>query len=120
MTEDGWEVEADPRHAELVIEQLGLSDDKGIGTPGLSGADEEDYEDDGPLVGEDVTRFRGVVARCNYLAADRPDCVFAVKECCREMSAPTTGSLRRLRRIGRYLKLHPRLMWKYELQREQF
>ena len=36
-TEEGWEIEADPRHAELVVEQLGLKDDKGIGTPGLSG-----------------------------------------------------------------------------------
>ncbi len=32
------------------------------------------------------------------------------------MSKPTTGSLRRLRRIGRYLKMHPRLVLKYETQ----
>ena len=31
-TEDGWEMEGDPRHAELVVEQLGLKDDKGNGT----------------------------------------------------------------------------------------
>ena len=30
-TEDGWEMEADPQHAELVVEQLGLKGDKGIG-----------------------------------------------------------------------------------------
>ena len=34
-TDGGWEIEADPRHAELVIEQPGLGDDKGIGTPGV-------------------------------------------------------------------------------------
>ena len=117
--DDGWEIEADPRHAELVIEQLGLNDDKGIGTPGVSGADEEDNDDDYALTGEDITRYRGVIARCNYLGSDRPDCLFAIKEGCREMSAPTTGSLRRLRRIGRYLKTHPRLVWKYRLQGEQ-
>ena len=33
-TKDGWEMEADPRHAELVDAQRGLKDDKGIGTPG--------------------------------------------------------------------------------------
>jgi len=82
----------------------------------VSGLDEEDTEEDVPLEGEDITRYRGVIARCNYLAADRPDCVFAVKEGCREMSKPTTGSLRRLRRIGRYLKMHPRLVWKYDMQ----
>ena len=48
-------MEADPRHAELIIEQLGLGDDKGTGTPGLSGADEDDKEDEVPLVGADIT-----------------------------------------------------------------
>ena len=32
-TKEGWEIEADPRHADLVVKQLGLKDDKGIGTP---------------------------------------------------------------------------------------
>ena len=35
------------------------------------------------------------------------------------MSSPTTGSLRRLRRIGRYLKKYPRLIWKYDMQAKQ-
>ena len=35
------------------------------------------------------------------------------------MSKPTTGSLPRLRRIGRYLKKYPRLVWKYHMQTEQ-
>ena len=98
-----------------MVEQLGI-EDKGVSTPGESGIDAEDTEEDVPLEGEDITRYRGVIARCNCLAADRPDCVFAIKEGCREMSKPTTGSLRRLRRIGRYLKMHPRLVWKYEMQ----
>ena len=68
----GWEIEADPRHAELVFEQLGIVD-KGVSTPGVSGSEEEDEDDDGPLVGEDITRYRGVIARCNYMATDRPD-----------------------------------------------
>ena len=96
----------DPRHAELVVEQLGI-EDRGVGTPGVSGVDEEDTEEDVPLEGEDITRYRGVTARCNYPAADRPDCVFTIKDECREMSKPTTGSLKRLRRIGRDLKMHP-------------
>ena len=35
------------------------------------------------------------------------------------MSSPTTGSLRRLMRIGRYLKNHPRLIWKFPMQSPQ-
>ena len=38
-TDAGWEVEADPRHAELVVEQLGI-EDKGVGNTGVSGIDE--------------------------------------------------------------------------------
>jgi hypothetical protein len=118
-TASGWEIEADPRHAELVIEQLGLDNDGGVATPGVSGAEEEDTDTDTPLVGDDITKYRGVIARCNYLGADRPDALFAIKEGCREMSKPTTGSLRRLRRIGRYLKKYPRLVWKFDMQDEQ-
>ena len=35
------------------------------------------------------------------------------------MSKPTTGFLRRLRRIGRYIKKHPRLVWKFDMQDAQ-
>ena len=115
---DGWEIEAGPRHAELVIEQLVLEQDSGVATPGVSGVDEEDLYTVVPLTGEDITRYRGAIARCNYLGADRPDALFAIKEGCREMSKPTTGSLRRLRRIGRYLKKYPRLVWRYPMQTE--
>ena len=41
-TEAGWEVEADPRHAELVIEQLGLDAEKAVATPWVLGSDEDD------------------------------------------------------------------------------
>ena len=70
------------RHAELVIEQLGLEGDSAVATPGVSGADEEDNDDDVLLVGEDIIRYRGVIARCNFLGADRPDALFAIKEGC--------------------------------------
>ena len=81
--------------------------------------DEDDLEEDAPPVGEDTTRFRGVIARCNYLGKDRLDAIFAIKEGRREMSSRTTVSLRRLRRIGRYLKRYPRLVWKFNMQAEQ-
>ena len=118
-TPDGWELEADPRHAELIIEQLGLGEDKGLGTPGVFGTDEDDKDDEVLLAGTDITQFRGVIARCNYLGSDRPDCQFAIKEGCREMSKPTMGSLRKLRHIGRFLKRHPRLVWHFDQQPEQ-
>ena len=93
-TATGWETEADPRHAELMIEQLGSSTEIMLDTPGSDGKDDADNDDDTDLVGEDITRFRGVAARGNYLSFDRPDMQYAIKEICREMSRPTTASLR--------------------------
>ena len=58
-TDVGWEIEAVPRHAELVVEQLGIVD-KGVSTPGVSGSEEEDEEDNVPLVGRispDIVEF---------------------------------------------------------------
>ena len=57
-TSDAREIEANPRHAELVVEQLGFKDDRGIRTPGLSGADEDNNEQDVPLKGADITSYR--------------------------------------------------------------
>ena len=66
--ERGWVLEADPRHSELVIEQLGLDDANGVITPGIR--EEEDVEEGGErsqqLEGNDITMVRRVAARCNY------------------------------------------------------
>ena len=117
-SEEGWTIEADPRHAELIVEQLGVEDTRAVVSPGIDGAEEEDNDEDVDIVGADLTRFRGVAARCNYLSFDRPDAQYATKEICREMSKPTTGSLRRLRRIGCYLKGARRLVWDFKMQDE--
>ena len=98
-TEAGYEVEADPRHSELVIQQLKLEGAKPLSSPGVDGA-EEDGPDDVALVGEQATQYRGIAARINYLSFDRPDVQFATKEVCRDMSCPSTGSWKRLEHIG--------------------
>ena len=116
MTPAGWETEADPRHAELIIEQLGLGNARRLDAPGSDGKDDADQEDDKDLEGADITKFRGVAARGNYLSFDRPDLQYAIKEICREMSKPTTASLRRLQRVGRYLLGKPRMVWKFGMQ----
>ena len=85
----------------------------------MSVAEEQDLEDDTALVGKDITMYRGIIARCKYLGTDRPDCLFAIREGCRKTSSPTTGPLRRLHRIGRYLKKYPWLIWEFADQAEQ-
>ena len=104
------------RSKTCIVEQLGVGTLREAATPGIDGAGELDNDDDEEITGADATRFRGVAARCNYLAFDRPDIQYATKEICREMSKPTTGSLRRLRRLGQYLKGKPRLVWRFDMQ----
>ena len=65
---------------------------------------------------EQATEYRSLGARANYLANDRMDIQFAVKEICRSMSDPTIGDRRKLKRLARYLVGRPRLVSEYEFQ----
>ena len=69
---------------------------------GVDGIEEVDRDDDVDTTGADATSFRGVAARCNYLAFDRPNIQFPPEEISREMSRPSTGSIRRLERLGQH------------------
>ena len=107
-------MEADPRHGELVVEQVTKEGARTTTTPGNGLAKEG--EDERELEGEQATECRALAARCNYLSMDRPDTQFAVKEACREMAKPTAGAWSRLERIGQYLKGRPRLIWHFDWQ----
>ena len=76
----GFELEADPRHAELIVEQLNLKTGKGVTSPGVDDPEELEQDADEALNPVDATAFTGMAARCNYLAADRPDILFPVKD----------------------------------------
>ena len=90
-----FELEADLRHAELIIEQLDFQSCRTVVTPGVETDvkcaiwenDDEPEEDELPAA--EATRFRTIATRCNYLQPDRPDIQYAVKEACRLMSRPT-------------------------------
>ena len=83
--------------------------------PAKSAAEGEEEEEEA-LCGAEATAFCGIAARCNYLQPDRPDIQYATKEACRLMSRPTASSWEMLKRIGRYLKGKPRLIWRYVWQ----
>ena len=63
------------------------------------------------------TRFRAIAARANFLALDRVDVQYGVKEVCRDMSAPTASSWMKLKRLARYLLEFPRLVWDFSDRR---
>ena len=61
-----------------------------------------------PMNDSDKSKFRGIAARINYLAMDRPDLQFAAKCLSRKMASPNANDWERARRIARYLKWRPR------------
>ena len=100
FTTEGIEYEADQRHAELIVQEMQVQDEKPYMVPyekestvTVSSVNTAPVpEDDGPLeeeVGKDRhATYRAVTARANYLALDRADIQYAVKELCRAMSRP--------------------------------
>ena len=107
-TPDGITLEADPKHAEKMLEDMGMEHCNESVVPGVK---EKAGEDDGEeLDPKDAKLFRSVVARANYLAQDRPDVRFACKELCRSMSRPSVGAWRALKKLCRYVKGQPRVV----------
>ena len=93
--------EADPRHVEM-LEDVGLEDCKPGAVPGTLRAEEQDGELE--LDWETAWKYRSIVARGNFLAQDRPDIRYTVKELCREMSCPKMRSWAALKKLCRYLR----------------
>ena len=78
-TNEGIKYEADPRHAELMIQEMKLNESKDVVTPGIHDEGETSDDKDQTLEPEKETAYRALVARANYISPDRPDISFAVK-----------------------------------------
>ena len=110
--------EADPRHAELLVHQLGLScSSKGVSTPGEKSKPSVDF---GTLLGRDEhILYLSATMRLCYLALDRPDLQFSSKELARWMQRPTVGDFEGLKRAARYLVRHRLLVQEFVRQFEE-
>ena len=111
----------------MVVRDLGLDNAKPGATPGtredqaLASVPAIDaaveVEDESPLLNAaEAKLYRGVTARCNYLAQDMVDIQYLCKECSRRMARPRQGDWAALKRIGRYLKGAPRLIQVFKWQ----
>jgi len=80
-TENGIEYEPDQRHAEVITHELGLKGEVSVVTPGVPKEEQKSEDGDEALMDEqDAKKYRGITARANYLAQDRTDIRYAVKE----------------------------------------
>ena len=123
--------EADQRHAEILIRELGLENSRPVATPGcreeVAKASAVEVDKNGflktaesseePLLTPvEASKFRGLAARANYLAQDRPEVQYAVKEVARRMATPRRSDWGLLKRLGRYLVGTPRVKFQYYWQ----
>ena len=70
----------------------------------LAAALKVEVEEESPeLNARDARAYRGVAARCNYLAQDKVDMQYASKEPSRRMAKPRLADWALLNRLGRYL-----------------
>ena len=113
----GCSWKADPRHRKLVLQHFGFDNStKHLQTNGVKEVETEGGCDDTPLNPQESTAFRALVARLNYLSMDCPNLQYPTKEICREMSAPTTGAYRRLKRLVRYVVGVQEVKWYFRWQ----
>ena len=113
------ELEADSRHADLIVSDLGLEGSKPVATPSVKmTSDEAEAAAMQPEVCEsDKTLYRSVTMRGSYFGQDRPDIQETIKTRARKMQAPTAFDLQALKRLGRYLRSHRRGVFRFRRQR---
>ena len=111
-------IEADPRHVQILVKELNLTESKSAPTAGVKRSEQKEEM----LTPEESSRFRSLTMRGCYLALDRPDIAFACKELARAMAKPCRSDWNGLKRLVRYLHGAPRLIWKYpeQLAQEHF
>ncbi|CAE7372762.1 GIP, partial [Symbiodinium sp. CCMP2592] len=111
--------EADPRHAEALIRDLGMETAKPAKTPAekKKGSDLKAMLESQPLNAELAKQYRSHTMRAAFLAQDRPDIAEATKSLARHMKEPTEFAWADLKRFVRYLRGNPRLMYEYHPQR---
>ena len=116
-TTSGIEYEADPKHANIIMEECEIMDSRPSKVTGVP----EKFHDEDQLELLDeasATRFRAVAARTNYLAQDRTDLQFAAKNLSRRMARPTTLDWESAKKLARYLKLKPRAVQTFRFEEE--
>ena len=112
------EYEADPRHAELIIHQFGLSSlSRSVSMPSEKSKPGVDLSS--LLNSADHTLYRSATLSVCYLALDRLDLQFPSKELARWMQAPAVGHQEALKRVARHLTGHGRLVQEFVRQVEE-
>ena len=85
-TNHGIEMEADPRHVDLVLEHLKLTQASPVTTPVVNSTGDEDET---PLDREEASLYRSIATRIGYLSSDWPEKLRTVRELAKGLKEPT-------------------------------
>ena len=96
---------------------LQLDQGNSVGSPGVKDPKYDHTEEEEPLNPKGQTRFRAMAARANYLAQDRSDIQYSVKEISRHQAVPSVQGMLKLKRLGRYLTRSGRWITTFNYQK---
>lgn len=96
------------------LEELGLESCKDVTTPGV-GRNKQENEDETLLNDDDKHTYMKHCGPLLYIAQDRSDCCFAVKEISRRMINPRPSDMEAIKRCFRYLSSRMTLTYEYDV-----
>ena len=101
-TEDGFTQECLPSHIDKYLKILNMETASSVSTPGEK--NDAKRLDEPELDAQEAETFRSAVGLALFFVQFRPECLYAVKECSRGMRQPSTGDMRRAKRLARYFR----------------
>lgn len=107
-TKEGIQIEGDQKHVQILLDESGMTECKGIATPVAKDEGDSVLHHDQVLNAKSATQFRRAAARINYMSQDRPDISTASRLLSQGMKEPKASDELKLKRVMRYLKDHPR------------
>jgi hypothetical protein len=110
-TGEEFEIEGDPKHAQLLKREWGMESCKPADTP-ITKQFAEEMNTGDPLGDEEARKARRAIARVNYMAQDRPDLSVAARVLSQGMAHPHEGINVGIKRVIRYLAKCPRSVLK--------
>ena len=95
-------IQSDAKHLTSLKKLLHLEGAKGAVTPAVAGGSSYAHGEV-KLSEEDAKKFKTAVGTLMYLAPDRPDCQFAIRELTKNLKEPKVMDMQSLVRLTRYL-----------------
>ena len=114
---EGWQFEGDSKHVQSLLQWYGCENAKPAATTGAKAA--PTTVDAEPLGSQAHGDYRSTAGLLQYVAGDRFDIKFAVKEITRDAAAPTLESQAKIKKLIRYLVGTPRIVNTFPWQPRQ-